>query len=184
MAYVNMESIIGKAKKYMGGSKGIVKQQRILRKAVLGKIKLDGVKSSHTPIEAAKKFIEVLESSINGASLSDNAKSALLGGFDYNIVSGGNDCSYIITINFKENLSRPSLDPSHYKDGIGNLAALFNNGVDHTMKQVHGYWHEKETWSRTTISGTNFMQEARDNFMGNYAEEYNVLNVELSSDYE
>ena len=38
MAYVNMESIIGKAKKYMGGSKGIVKQQRILRKAVLGKI--------------------------------------------------------------------------------------------------------------------------------------------------
>lgn len=98
MAYVNMESIIGKAKKYMDGSKGIVKQQRILRKAVLGKIKLDGVKSSHTPVEAAKKFIEVLESSINGASLSDNAKSALLGGFDYNIVSGGNDCSYIITI--------------------------------------------------------------------------------------
>lgn len=59
------------------------------------------------------------------------------------------------------------------------MAALLNNGVDHEMNRVHGIWHGQETWSRTVIPGAHFVDDAVSSFMGNYASEYNVIDISI-----
>lgn len=86
--------------------------------------------------------------------------------------------TYIIGVYFVGDMTRPSLDEAKY-GGINDIVALFNNGVDHTMRPVHGLWHGKETWSRTVIPGTHFIEQAVTDFMGNYASEYNVTNISV-----
>ena len=88
------------------------------------------------------------------------------------------DNIYLIDVFFVGDMSRPSLDESKY-GSINDIVALFNNGVDHTMRPVHGLWHGKETWSRTVTPGTHFIEQAVSDFMGNYASEYNVINISV-----
>ena len=60
-----------------------------------------------------------------------------------------------------------------------DLVELYNDGVDHVMRQI---WETdatgRKTTSRTVIPGSHYMEQAIINFMGNYAYEYNVISVE------
>lgn len=177
MASVNMESILAKARGYMGGKAGKSKVDTIVNKVMLGNIRLQSGGASHTPEEAAAKFIEVLQHSINSSGLSAGAIAAV-SDIDHGSAQSIGNNTYIVGVYFVGDMSRPSLDEEKY-GGINDIVALFNNGVDHKMRPVHGEWHGKETWSRTVIPGTHFIEQAIQDFMGNYASEYNVINISV-----
>lgn len=179
MASINMASILAKANSFMGTSEGQTRKNTTVNKAILGQINLKSGfgGSAHTPEEAASKFIEVLFASINSSGLSSGAIDAISNiecGDATNI--GGN--LYTIKVYFAGDLSRPSLNEEKY-GSINDIVALFNNGVDHVMRPVHGTWHGKETWSRTVIPGTHFIENAVNTFMSSYASEYNVINISV-----
>lgn len=177
MASINMDSILAKAKAHMGSSAGQSKVNTVVSKVMLGNIRLQSGGTAHTPEEAASKFIEVLRSSINSAGLSEGAIGAVSNIEHGSAHSIGNN-TYIIGVYFVGDMTRPSLDEAKY-GGINDIVALFNNGVNHTMRPVHGLWHGRETWSRTVIPGTHFIEQAVADFMGNYASEYNVINISV-----
>ena len=56
----------------------------------------------------------------------------------------------------------------------GSLTKL--NGYTQTNS---GIWHGQETWSRTVIPGAHFVDDAVSSFMGNYASEYNVIDISI-----
>lgn len=176
MASINMDSILAKAKAHME-SAGQSKVNTVVSKVMLGNIRLQSGGTAHTPEEAASKFIEVLRNSINSAGLSEGAIGAVSNIEHGSAHSIGNN-TYIIGVYFVGDMTRPSLDEAKY-GGINDIVALFNNGVDHTMRPVHGLWHGMETWSRTVIPGTHFIEQAVADFMGNYASEYNVINISV-----
>lgn len=177
MASINMDSILAKAKAHMGSSTGQNKIDNVISKVMLGNIRLQSGGTAHTPEEAASKFIEVLRSSINSAGLSEGAIGAV-SNIEHGSAHSIGHNTYIIGVYFVGDMTRPSLDEAKY-GGINDIVALFNNGVDHTMRPVHGLWHGKETWSRTVIPGTHFIEQAVTDFMGNYASEYNVTSISV-----
>lgn len=177
MASINMESILAKAKAHMGSNAGQSKVDNVVSKVMLGNIRMQSGGTAHTPEEAASKFIEVLRNSINSAGLSEGAIGAV-SNIEHGSAHSIGHNTYIISVYFVGDMTRPSLDEAKY-GGINDIVALFNNGVDHTMRPVHGLWHGKETWSRTVIPGTHFIEQAVSDFMGNYASEYNVINISV-----
>lgn len=177
MAYINMESILAKAKAHMKSNVGQSKVDSVVSKIMLGNIRLQSGGTNHTPEEAATKFIEVLRDSISSAGLSEGAIRAV-SNIEHSSAHSIGHNTYIIGVYFVGDMSRPSLDEAMY-GGINDIVALFNNGVDHTMRPVHGLWHGKETWSKTVIPGTHFIEQAVTDFMGNYAYEYNVINISV-----
>lgn len=149
----------------------------VIKDSMNNRTPLQSGKVVHSPEDAASKFVEVLKNSINTSGLSDDAVNAVS-----NIESGNATASsrnkYIIRISFAGDLTRPSLDEEKY-GSIEDIVMLLNNGVDHTMRRVHGMWHGKETWSKTVIPGTHFIEQAINDFMNNYASEYNVKNISM-----
>lgn len=181
MSSINMESILSKVQAYTRSTAGIQKIDNVVINIMSGNKKIKSGGRHYTPEQAAQKFIEVLKKEIESAGLSTGAIAAISNlGYTQPDYIGGN--SYTIGVNFLDDLNRPSLDEAKY-GGINNIAALFNNGVDHTMRPVHGTWHGKETWSRTTIPGAHFIDSAVHAFMGNYAKEYNVTDIIVDNIY-
>lgn len=178
MASINMDSILAKARVCMDTSEKKAQVNNIVNKVILGQIKLETSKNTHTPEDAASKFIEVLRGEINSSGLSVEAIDAI-SNLDYGAVHRVGENAYVISVYFVGDLSRPSLDESRY-GSINDLATLFNNGVDHKMKAVHGKWHGRETWSKTVIPGTHFMEQAVQDFMSNYATDYNVTDIKIN----
>lgn len=176
MASINMTSILSKAGGYMNSTKGKNKTDTIISKAMLGSVKLTSSGSVHTPEEAASKFIEVLRRTIESCGLSANAIEAISQIEATAPTQIGDTNTFLIRVYFAGDLSRPSLDEATY-GGISDIVALFNNGIDHTMRPVHGVWHGQDYWSRTTIPGTHFIEQAISDFQGNYAHEYNVIDI-------
>lgn len=105
---------------------------------------------------------------------------------------------------FGGDLSRNSLDPDTYSEGIDNIIALLNNGYD-AQNYVYGYWDDHEPAWTDERSGTfdlrsidsaawirsrknrpplHFIQQAIDDFNGNYSSEYNVTAVAADIYYE
>ena len=181
MASINMASILAKAQGYLDSKDGKARMDNIAQKVMLGQISLQSGGNFHTPEEAAAKFIEVLRNSISSSGISSDAASAIseLGCSSPRHI--GNNI-YEVDIYFEGNLSRPSLQEGIY-GSIGNLAALLNNGVDHTMKPVAGEWHGQRIRSRTVIPGVHFVQNAVSNFMGNYGQDYNVIDIQVDGKF-
>lgn len=177
MSSINMGSILAKAQAHMGSNAGQAKVNTTVEKVMLGRITLKSGGKTHTPEEAAEKFIEVLRNSIGSSGVSSDAAAAISELSHSSAVRVGANV-YTIEVFFTGDLSRPSLVPGKY-GGINNLAALLNNGVDHEMNRVHGIWHGHETWSRTVIPGAHFVDDAVSSFMGNYASEYNVIDISI-----
>lgn len=175
MASINMDSILSKANTFLGSSSGMKKRNVCAQEILSGKKNSGNFK--HTPEEAASKFIEVLKNSIDTSGLSPNAISAI-SNIDYGDVTI-HGTTGTVKIQFVGDMSRPSLAPNVF-DGIDDIVALFNNGVDHKMRGVHGTWHGKETWSRTVIPGTHFIEQAVSTFMGLYAAEYGVISIDVN----
>lgn len=171
---VNMDSIIGKAKTYMNGD-GKNKINNAVASAMAKGGTLGG-KSVHTPEEAAAKMLEVLKNAINSHGLSAGVVDAI-SNWDISATTSAGNGLYYISLNFAGNPQRPSLAPDKYPYGAYNIIGLYNDGVDHTMRPVHGMWHGQMVSSRTNIPAANFINEAVNTFMSQYANEYNVVNV-------
>jgi hypothetical protein len=176
-----MSSILAKAQSYMGSGDGKQLTNSLICKVMLGLHAMKGT-SPNLPEEAAKKFIEVLQNEINSCGLSAGAIDAI-SNLEHTATQRTGENTYVIGVYFAGNLSRPSLDEAKY-GGINNLAALFNNGVDHTMHPIQGEWHGSEIWSRTTIPGTHFVDSAIRNFMSSYASKYNVTDISVSEAFQ
>ena len=173
---INTDSILSKAKKFMGTDDAVSKINDIKRDVMSGKKKLSRGSTPHTPDDAANKFVEVLKQEIDASGVSRNVADAIdtlrVTGASYN-----GDGSYDIMVYF-EPTPRLSLIPEKY-GYISDLALLYNDGVDHIMHQVWGDWHGRLTGSLTTIPGAGFMESAIDVFMDSYADEYNVTNIKF-----
>ena len=139
-AKANMSSIMSKARAAMNTGERLAECERIVD-------------------DIANQAVEILRSSIAGSGTPGDVVGALQD-ISYNIRRSGNESSlqFAVDISFGS-VSRSSLVPERY-GGINNLAALYNNGVGHTMRSVHSEYFGQDIWSRTTIQGTHFMQAA------------------------
>lgn len=188
MSTINMSSIIAKAQKCMGASSKKKEISNHIDKLILGGVAFStgGKKSIYTPEEAADKFISVLRQELlsnSGVSggIGDTAISAL-SELNHTSPYKTGDGKYVIEVYFSGDLTRESLDPSNY-DGVINIAALLNNGYT-ASHAVHGMWHGEEAWSLPIRGGAHFIQHAIHDFMGNYANEYGVTNIEIDEIYK
>ena len=170
----NLGSIDAKARAYLSQGKGKEKVKNYVRLCLFG-IEMPP-NGPRPPQEAAKKFIEVLERSIDGAGISESVKERIKH-FGFGTPEEHTDGTYSITVFFDADLSRPSLNGT---DTLRDLAELFNYGVDHVMSpQVWGYWHGELVGSRTVIPGAYFIEDAVQDFLRSYAKEYNVKSLTI-----
>ena len=172
----NMDSILAKAKQFMGSSEAKTRKDKIVSEVMTGKRKLENGGAVHTPEEAAAKFMDVLRQEIANSGVSDNVAAAISSLASTGATECG-DGTYTIGVYFASNLSRPSLVPERY-GGISDLATLYNEGAG-PMNQVWGYWHGNFVGSKTVIPGAGFMEAAVATFMGSYADEYNVTGITI-----
>ena len=183
MASINLNSIISKAKSYMGTSQAQKQVEKYIDSAVIGSVTF-GFSNGYitkTPQDAANKFIEVLQNEIMRNPKLVNISELLLNlSYSTPIKTGKN--TYSIEVSFVNNLAKESLYPQEYGDGIQNIAALFNNGYS-AKSPVYGYWHGNRIKSLETRNATNFIGNAIDSFMSLYSLEYGVLNIDASDIY-
>ena len=68
---------MAKAQAHMGSNAGQAKVNNMVTKVMLGSITLKSGGKTHTPEEAAEKFIDVLRNSISSSGISSDAASAI-----------------------------------------------------------------------------------------------------------
>ena len=186
MAYIDdWSSLESQINKYLETPDGKKKSQEVVDKIMLGEIEFAFSRNSGSGVDIqpetiAKVFEEELLS-IMFEKLSKNVSYALsspIHSEPYKL----NDDTYAIDVYWKEGtLSRYSLNP---KDILVDLGELYDVGVDHEMKRIWGNWHGKHIGNKTTIKGTNFMQEAADNFMIKYRDVYGLKGVHVEHHYQ
>lgn len=182
-----------KAERYMETSKMKKKIDKLTDDIMLGRIQFFGKNAPKTPEDAASKFIEVLHKSIeshigqdySNGQLSELAYDALYE-LNYSKPYRVGD-SYYIDIYFDSDLHRESVAPDRY-DGIDNIAALLNNGY-RANDAVFGVWEKHNGESAFIMSlpfrdGAHFVEQAINDFMGNYSSEYNVWKIIPSEEYQ
>lgn len=127
--------------------------------------------------EAGQKMADAVNAEIRSSGLSAGQQGAI-NEFQCGTPSRISNSRYCITV-LNEPHPSPSLVPERY-GYIGDLTLLFNDGVDHVMKPVRGYWHGEEIWSRTSFPTTHFLENARDNFIANYGSTYHIVECKLN----
>lgn len=199
MAGINLASVLAKAQACMNSSE---KQREVKTKVddymmsrigfVFGSSGGGGGRPPKPPSLAASKFIDVLRNEISshaGGSYASGGMGpsaiAALGELNHGEPYRVGD-NYYIDVYFDSELGRPSLAPQKY-DGIDNLAALLNNGYT-AAHTVYGVWEshsigDERIASLTSRGGAHFIQQAVRDFMGNYAAEYGVLEIQVSDVY-
>lgn len=198
MAGLNWSSILSKAQSCMNRTDKQREVQAKVENYMMSRIGFvfgsggGGGRLPKPPSLAAGKFIEVLRSEISshaGGSYASGGMGpsaiAALGELDHGEPYKVGD-KYYIDVYFDSELGRPSLAPQRY-DGIDNLAALLNNGYT-TAHTVYGVWEshsigDERIASLTSRGGAHFIQQAVRDFMGNYAAEYGVLEIQVSDVY-
>lgn len=180
MSSINKAAIIAKAKECIASGKKQKEISRIVDREMLGLSSPSKGSSSHSAQQTAEKFIEVMRDEINSnpgiSAISDDASM-----LTYSTPTRNGNGTYSVEINFTGDLERHSVAPWRYDD-IKNIIALFNNGYD-AANPVYGYWHGKKIRTKTSRTGTYFINNAVNNFMRNYAREYNVRKIEVNDIY-
>lgn len=174
---LDMGSVLAKAQAAITSGAAKSRYKATVKNIVTNGAKLSSGETVHAPDEAAEKFIEVMQKNINSSGLSAGAQSAI-SSLAYTVSGSADDGEFQIGVYFNGNLSRPSLSPKY--GGISDLAELFDQGVDHTMNPVYGYWNGQWVRSRTTIPGAHFMDAGAGEFMGSYADEYHVRRLTIN----
>ena len=176
MTEINWDSVLRKAQKHMGTTQRKHEAKEKLDRILLGFEVPSGNVS--TLYDIADTFAAVLYRSILSAGLHPNVEDRLI---DTRVgepkkLSNGN---YMIPVYFEYNLDRSSM--STYKDyGYDiNLAKLYNNGVDHQMKQIREFENGiVARVSNTDIPATHFAEDAIHTFMTGYGAKFGVIRVE------
>lgn len=135
----------------------------------------------HTAEEAGAMFGSVLRTTIQQSALPAGVVSLLEDyyvGKTYKLGDG----KYMVHVGFEKDTTRETMSTKKKYYPV-DIAELYNDGVDHTMKQLYerdssGKLH----MSATDIPGTHFMEQAIIDFQGNYGAEYNVLEITINRD--
>ena len=176
MISINMDSILDKIYDWEDSDKGQKKIQGTVNKYIRNNVKKtqagSRVITERDMNEAAKKLVQTTK----GTALSCGLPASVAAHFG-SLKAGKPirqaDGSYVIEINFGDDLSRPSLQPEKY-GGARNIIAIFNNGYPinggnpDAISHVVGWWHGKETRALGSRAGLYFMQGAVDDFNLNY----------------
>ena len=141
---------------------------------------------------AAQKFIDVMRNEIESHGASGGFRNGNLGStavaalsrLDHGSVFKTGPRRYAVEVYFTNNLHRDSLAPDEY-DGINNIAALLNSGYSagHT---VYGIWMNHCPYSIPSLrvrDGAHFIENAKRDFMANYAAEYGVTSIDIGEEY-
>ena len=176
MPTINMDSILDKIYAWERSDKGQKKIQSTVNKYVRNNVKRTNAGSrvitEHDMKIAANKLVETLRGTAQGcglpASVAAHFDSLKVGKLERQV-----DGSYIIEINFTDDLTRESLEPARY-GGVRNIIAVFNNGYpsdrgrSEAISHVSGFWHGEYTTALGIRQGLYFMQDAVNDFNINY----------------
>lgn len=176
MSAINMDSILDKVYAWERSDKGQKKIQSTVNKYVRNNVKRTNAGSrvitEHDMKIAANKLVETIRGTAQGcglpASVAAHFDSLKVGKLERQV-----DGSYIIEINFTDDLTRESLEPARY-GGVRNIIAVFNNGYpsdrgrSEAISHVSGFWHGEYTTALGFRQGLYFMQDAVNDFNINY----------------
>lgn len=191
MPTINMDSVLDKVYAWERSDKGQKKIQSTVNKYVRNNVNRtkagSRVVTQRDMLDAARKLVQNIKDTAHGCDL----PQSVLAHFDsLNIgkLQRQADNSYIIEINFTDDLTRESLQPEKY-GGVRNIIAIFNNGYPSDMgrseaiSHVVGYWHGKETAALEFRPGLYFLQDAVNDFNLNYGMPLGMY-AELSAVYD
>lgn len=197
MSNIDMKSIMEKAVKATNTSKF---QKQIEAKTDEFALTGNGGGKANTvggmpasPLLAAAKFIEVLRNEIRSLEATSGFADGKLGAtavealsqLDHGTPYKVGKYKYEIPVWFENDLRRDSLCPDEY-DGIDNIAALLNSGYD-AGHVVYGIWLHHSPFNIPSLqhrSGVHFIENAIRDYMGNYASDYGVTNIEVDDIYK
>lgn len=201
MPSINLDSIMKKVTAYSRTDSGKAKMHEVIQRYRSDRVEKTGagdrVMTETDMWTAASKMISVLRSTAQSYGL----PASVMRHFDnlgcskiYEMPDG----SSVIYIYFEDDLHRDSLYSEGY-DGINNIVALLNNGY-HARDYVYGDWDGHRPTgeavfdgrsidtsayirSRKDREGLHFIQQAIQDFNGNYGTDYNVTAV-AADDYQ
>lgn len=176
MSSINMGSILDKLYAWERSDKGQKRIQSTVNKYVRNNVrKTDAggrVITESDMEEAAKNLVQTIRDTALGCNLPSSV-AAHFDSLKVGKLQRQTDGSYIIEINFTDDLTRESLQPEKY-GGVRNIIAIFNNGYpsdrgrSEAISHVSGWWHGKETTALEFRQGLYFMQDAVNDFNLNY----------------
>lgn len=176
MAPVNMDSILDKLYAWERSDKGQKKIQGTVNKYIRNNVRKtqagSRVLTEKDMKDAANKLVQTIRDTALGCNLPQSV-AAHFGSLKAGKLQRQPDGSYIIEINFTDDLTRESLQPEKY-GGVRNIIAIFNNGYpsdrgrSEAISYVTGWWHGKETRALEFRQGLYFMQDAVNDFNLNY----------------
>lgn len=196
MANINLGSIMKKVEAYGRSVNGKLRMKECIEKYAADGVNKtaagDKVVTETEMWTAAAKLISVLKSTAQSHDL----PASVMRHFDmldcskiYQMPDG----TSVIYIYFGGDLHRDSLYSEGY-DGIDNIVALLNNGY-HARNYVYGWWEghsptgdnsyrsggfdSNDAWvrSRKDRNGLGFIQQAVQDFNGNYGADFNVTAI-------
>ena len=173
---VNIDSVLDKVYEWEKSKQGSEKIQKVVNKYKRSNVKKTDAGSrviTNRDMKAASdKLVKTIKSTARGCSL----PQSVLEHFD-SLRAGRPqlqpDGSFLIEINFTDDLSRESLEPHRY-GGVQNIIAIFNNGYPldesraEAISHVSGWWHGKYTNALGSRQGLYFIQDAVNDFNLNY----------------
>lgn len=138
----------------------------------------NGVKV-HTAQEAGEMFGRTLRITIQQSALPAGVVSLLEDYWVGKTIKLG-DGKYMVHVGFDKDTTRHTMSTRKEYYPV-DIAELYNDGVDHIMKQIFerdeaGILHTSSTY----IPGAHFMEQAIIDFQGNYGTEYNVLEITIN----
>jgi len=153
--------------------------------------------------EAGAKLIRILQETARGCDLPQSVMKHFLS-LECSKPHRMPDGSTVMYVYFEDDLSRDSLEGGangYTGEGINNIVALLNNGA-HASDYVYGWWNghkptgeavfrsgihlnEDYAWIRSQKDreGLHFIQQAVEDFNGNYGADYNVT-ATAGDDYQ
>lgn len=201
MANINLDSIMRKVSAYSRTDNGKAKMRDVIQRYRDSGTRRTGagdkVITKEDMLIAADKMISVLRSTAQSYGLPASVMKHF-DSLDYSRVYEMPDGTSVIYVYFVDDLHRDSLQPEGY-DGIRNIVALLNNGY-HAKNYVYGYWEGHSPAgesrfdgrsidtsayirSRKDREGLQFIQQAINDFNGNYGADFNVTAV-AGDDYQ
>lgn len=201
MAIINMDAISAKCKAWSETPEGKARMNAVVKEYAANGVSKTGcggkVLTESDMWGAAARLIRVLQSTAQSYDLPDSIQKhfdSLECSKPYALPDG----TVEMYIYFEDDLHRDSLYSEGY-DGVDNIVAVLNNGYN-ARNYVYGWWdnhsptgdnsyrsggfNSKDAWvrSKKERTGLHFIQQAVQDFNGNYGYDYNVTAI-VGDDY-
>ena len=157
---INWDSIMKKAKAHVESKEQRNRVSRIMDDYMTGKTPMPrDMKNVHSAEEAGFKFADVLIREIESSPIPERLAEKLASSVHVTPVTKVGDGRYFVRVYFEDVLGESM--STHKEYYTVDLAELYNSGVD---------------------PGAHFMEQAIIDFEGNYASDYNVIDITILGD--